>query len=103
MIVYNVTLKLDNSIVEDWLQWMKEEHMPELMSTGLFTGRRLCRLLEQDELEGATYVAQYFCNSINEYNTYIDKYANSMREKGFARFGNKFIAFRTIMEVEHGD
>ena len=103
MIIYNVTLKLDNSIAEEWVQWMKEEHMPELMDTGLFTGRRLCRLLEQDELEGVTYVAQYFCNSIGEYNTYIDKHANTMREKGFARFGNKFIAFRTVMEVEYGD
>ncbi|RYE23554.1 MAG: DUF4286 family protein [Sphingobacteriales bacterium] len=103
MIVYNVTLKLDHSIVEDWVNWMKEEHMPELMATGLFTGRRLCRLLEQDELEGATYVAQYFCNSINEYNRYISEHSNTMREKAFARFGNKFIAFRTIMEVEHGD
>ncbi len=100
MIIYNVTLKIDNSVVEEWVKWMKEEHMPELMATGLFTGKRLCRLLEQDEAEGVTYIAQYFCKSIYEYNAYIDKHASMMREKGFARFGNKFIAFRTIMEAE---
>ena len=100
MIIYNVTLKIHDSIQADWLQWMKEEHMPELKQTGLFNDYRLCRLLEQDEDEGHTYVAQYFCDTLEQYNTYISEHAQSMREKGFRKFGDKFIAFRTIMEVE---
>ena len=48
MIIYNVTIKPDWSIHDEWVKWMKEEHMPELMKTGLFTDSRLCRLLEQD-------------------------------------------------------
>jgi len=99
MIIYNVTIKVDAGAADAWLQWMKEEHMPDLMSTGLFTDCRLARLLEQDEVEGLTYVAQYFCQGMEEYNVYIDKYAESMRDKGFKRFGGKFIAFRTIMEI----
>lgn len=101
MVIYNVTIKVDNTIAEEWVQWMKTEHMQELQDTGLFFDARLYRLLEQDEAEGVTYVAQYFCNTINEYNEYISKHATTMRDKGFARFGNKFIAFRTIMEAEH--
>ena len=99
MIIYNVTLQVENDIVDAWVHWMKSEHMGELMSTGLFTDCRLCRLLEQDEAEGVTYTAQYFCNSIGEYNTYIDKYAQEFREKAFKLFGGKFVAFRTIMEI----
>ncbi|MGN6477528.1 MAG: DUF4286 family protein [Flavipsychrobacter sp.] len=100
MIIYNVTVKVESDIADEWVNWMKKEHMPDLMATGLFTDSRLCRLLEQDELEGRTYVAQYFCNSIDDYNRYISDHAQGMRDKGFARFGNKFIAFRTIMEIE---
>lgn len=74
--------------------------MPALMKTGLFTDCRLCRLLEQDETEGRTYTAQYFCNTIDDYNAYIDNHATHMRAAAFARFGSRFIAFRTIMEVE---
>jgi transposase len=100
MIIYNVTVKVDNDIAQDWVQWMKEEHMPELMTTGLFVDYRLCRLLEQDETEGITYTAQYFCDGMEHYNTYISEHAPQMREKGFARFGNKFATFRTVMKVE---
>lgn len=100
MIIYNVTVKIDAQAADEWVKWMKEEHMPELMKTGLFTDSRLCRLLEQDETEGRTYTAQYFCNTIEDYNSYIDNHAQHMRDKGFARFGNRFMAFRTVMEVE---
>jgi len=99
MIIYNVTIKANNEIANDWVRWMREEHMPELMQTGLFIESRLHRLLEQDESEGVTYIAQYYCNSLQEYNKYISEHSQIMREKGIQRFGGKFAAFRTIMEV----
>lgn len=99
MNIYNVTVKLENEIEESWVSWMLNEHIPDLMSTGLFEDARLCRLLEQDELEGVTYVAQYYCKSMTEYNRYIGEYAQQMRDKAFGKFGNRFIAFRTLMEV----
>ncbi|MBS1782672.1 MAG: DUF4286 family protein [Bacteroidetes bacterium] len=99
MIIYNVTVKIEASSAEEWLQWMKTEHLPDLMNTGLFTEYKLCRLLEQDENEGVTFIVQYFCPSKKEYETYIDQHATTMREKGIQRFGNRFIAFRTLMET----
>ena len=100
MIIYNVTVKVDKSIVEEWLRWMRQEHIPDLMKTGLFVDAKLCRLMEQDETDGKTYVAQYFLDSMEHYNSYIAEHAPRMRDKGFKRFGNKFIAFRTVMAVE---
>ena len=99
MIIYNVTIKVDHSVAEAWVTWMKTEHMDELMNTGLFVDCRLCKLLEQDESDGVTYAAQYFCEGIEQYNIYIDKFATNMRDKGTKLFGGKFVAFRTIMEI----
>lgn len=99
MIVYNVTIKVQPDSVSEWIRWMKEEHIPELMRTGLFVDYRLCRLLEQDESDGTTFTAQYYCDSLEHYHSYIKEHAPAMREKGLQRFGNRFIAFRTVMEV----
>ena len=99
MIIYNVTIKVDNDVADAWVKWMKTEHMADLMNTGLFVDSRLCRLLEQDEGEGITYTAQYFMENIDSYNEYIDNHSQIMREKGFKHFGGKFAAFRTVMEV----
>jgi len=99
MIIYNVTIKVEHDIVQDWIQWMKEEHIPDLLTTGLFTDTRLCRLLEQDETDGVTFSAQYTCASIAEYHKYINEHAQEMRDRGLKRFAGKFIAFRSVMEV----
>ena len=98
MILYNVTIKINHEAEQEWLQWMKEEHMPELMNTGLFADAKLFRLLDVDDSEGVTYAAQYFCSTIEHYNNYISGHAAAMREKGLKRFGDKFIAFRTVMQ-----
>lgn len=98
MIIYNVTVKVSPARAEEWVLWMKEEHIPELLATGLFVESRLSRLLEQDESEGITYSAQYFCRNLNDYRSYIEQFAPLMREKGLKRFGDQMIAFRSVME-----
>ncbi len=98
MILYNVTIKVNWNIHNKWLQWMKEEHMPEMVQTGCFTHFELLRLLEVDEEEGPTYAAQYYADSKAFYNKYIEKFATNMREKGLKKWGTDFIAFRTVMQ-----
>lgn len=98
MVLYNVTIKVETEAVEEWVKWMKEEHIPDLINTGLFIDAKLFRLLEIDESDGVTYAAQYFCNSMAEYEKYIADHAQVMRARGIERFGDKFVAFRTIME-----
>ncbi len=99
MIIYNVTIKTEPAITADWINWMHTEHIPVMMETGLFSGYRFCRLLEQDEAEGITFTVQYFCTDMEQYTTYIREHAPAMREQGLRRFGGKFIAFRTVMET----
>lgn len=98
MIIYNVTVKLDRDIHQDWLQWMKEEHVPEILATNCFNGARLSRLLDLPEDEGYTYSCQYFADSKKDYEKYISQYADELRNKAMSKFKNKFTAFRTLME-----
>ena len=36
MIIYNVTITVEDDIKEDWLSWMKKEHIPEVIECGGF-------------------------------------------------------------------
>jgi len=100
MIIYNLTVKVTPKVAPEWLRWMKEEHMQEVIDTGLFFDSRLCHLLEQDETEGITYIVQYFCDSMENYNSYLKEHATTLREKGLKKFGDQYIAFRTVMRSE---
>jgi hypothetical protein len=99
MIVYNVTTKVTAAIASDWLQWINEEHIPDIINTGCFTNATVLQLLETDDSEGPTFTVQYFAESKLNYNIYIEKFAAAMRQKAFNKWGDKFIAFRSLMQV----
>jgi hypothetical protein len=99
MILYNVTTNVDHSVQEDWLRWMRETHIPEVMSTGLFTEHRLCRLIGDEQSGGVTYSIQYVCRSMQDFEEYNSKYAPRLREDVVKRYGDKFVAFRTLLEI----
>ena len=98
MILYNVTIQVDPSIHNLWLTWMKEEHIPEVLSTGLFTKASCWRILDHQEGATITYAVQYLSPTISMYQQYIEQHAPLLRKKGLDKWGDKFIAFRTTME-----
>ena len=98
MIVYNLSIKVSLEIHEDWVQWQKQEHIPDIMSTGYFTDFKFFRLLEQDDPDAIIYIIQYFATSIKEYNAFINEAAPLLRKKAIEKWGDQFIAFRTVME-----
>lgn len=99
MFIYNVTIKVKEEIKAPWLQWLKEEHIPEVVGTGCFKHAIILQLLEVDESEGPTFAIQYHAESKSAYNQYIEQYAPLLRQKSFDKWGDGFIAFRSIMQV----
>jgi len=99
MFIYNVTIKVLAPIHQEWLHWLKEEHVPEILATECFSKATIVRLLEVDDSEGPTYAIQYMAESKALYNRYIEKYADGIRQKSFDKWGDQFIAFRSIMQV----
>lgn len=99
MFIYNVTTNVSWAIYDDWLEWMRQEHMPDVLKTGCFINYQLLKLHEQDETEGPIYVAQYFAESKALYNRYIELYANDFRKVISEKWGENIYAFRTLLEV----
>jgi len=98
MIIYNVTVNVEDSIHDEWLSWMKEVHIPDVMKTGMFSAYRLSRVLS-DEDTGLTYSFQYSCDNMEKYERYIREFAPALRNDVTGKFGDKFVAFRTLLEV----
>jgi len=99
MLIYNVTIKVDESIADAWLQWLQDEHVHDVMATGCFSNYKVVRLLEIDDSEGPTYAIQYHADSKADYNRYIEMHAPLLRQKSIDKWGNGFIAFRSLMQV----
>ncbi len=99
MIIYNVTTHVEHSIAEAWLHWLKEEHIPDIIATGCFQKADILRLTEVDETEGPTYAVQYHAATRELYNRYIEEHAETLRRKATDKWGSRFIAFRSVLQV----
>ena len=97
MIIYNVTVNIDESVQDEWLQWMREVHIPDVMRTGFFLQNRILKVLA-DEDTGTTYSIQYTCNTMNDFLEYEHHHAPKLREEHALKYKGKFVAFRTLLE-----
>jgi hypothetical protein len=98
-IIYNITLNIDHSVVEEWLEWMKTVHIPDVMATGKFTANRILRLIGDEDSGGVTFAIQYTATDMQSYEDYRTNFAPALQAEHTAKFKDRFVAFRTLLEV----
>jgi len=98
MHIYNVTINIDESVHDEWIEWMKTEHIPEMLATGKFTQALMSKVLVEEEMGGITYSVQYQTKDMETLQRYYQEDAEEMRAKS-KRFEGKAVAFRTEMEI----
>ena len=100
MIIYNVTVNIENSVHDDWFKYMKTIHIPEVMATGFFLEHKICKVLSTQEDEtGHTYAIQYTCANLADLKEYQTKHAPALQKDHMSRYEGKFVSFRTLLEV----
>lgn len=99
MYIYNVTTNIEESVHDAWLNWMKETHIPDVLATGKFLGAKMCKVLVEEEMGGITYSVQFTIADIETLQKYYAEDAARLREDALKRYPNKFVSFRTEMEI----
>lgn len=98
MIIYNVTVNIEESIHAEWLEWIKN-HIPQVLATGKFIDARLTKVLVEEEMGGTTYAIQYKAKSREALESYYKNDAADLKQEGFIKFADKMLAFRTELEI----
>jgi hypothetical protein len=98
MFIYNITTKVDHQIINDWMKWQREIHIPEIMATGCFYDHRFYELLEHEEEDGRTFVIQFLAKTKSDYEKYIEEYASELRQKSFEKWNYQTVSFRTLLQ-----
>ena len=90
MIVYNVTFSVDKEIADDWLSWMKDEHLPSV--SVLFDSCKMLKVLSHEDEQTFSFAVQFYSTSIQS----IEKY--SLNNDVETRFGDRVLAYPTLLE-----
>jgi hypothetical protein len=98
MLLYNVTVGVDKDIEQEWLVWMKEKHIPDVLETGMFISSKIYKVLHDQDDGTVSYSVQYFAKSIDQVQRYLEVYAPALIEEHRQKFHNRHVAFRTLLE-----
>lgn len=98
MYIYNVTVNISEEAHQEWLKWMKEVHIPDVMRTGCFTESRMLKVLHVND-EGHTYSIQYNFKVMSDIENYMQNHAGALQSEHKEKFGEHYTAFRTILEI----
>jgi|SRR5687768_14691866 hypothetical protein len=98
MLLYNVTIGIDKDIENEWLVWMKEKHIPDVMKTGMFVHSKMYKVLHDQDDGTISYSVQYFARTLDNIQQYLEVFAPVLIEEHRKRFENKHVAFRTLLE-----
>lgn len=98
MIIYNVTVNINHEVHDQWVAWMRDVHIPDVMATGFFLENRFAKVLVEDQ-GGITYSIQYLCKSMEDLKEYQRDHATRLQADVDKKYEGKFVAFRTLLEV----
>lgn len=98
MLIYNVTVAVDKDIEIEWLRWMQQTHIPDVMATGMFVSSRMFKIIGVEESEAVSYAIQYSAQSLGDVDLYLQHHAPRLRNESHQKFGDKQVAFRTLLE-----
>jgi len=99
MLIYNVTINVEESVKDAWVSWMVKTHIPDVLATGRFLDATMTRVLVNEEMGGVTYSVQYKVKDRKTLDLYYQNDADRLRNETVKRFGNSLVAFRTELEV----
>ena len=99
MYIYNVTINIEESVHDKWVKWMQETHIPDMLATRKFINAKMCRVLVEEEMGGITYSVQYTIKDKETLQKYYDEDAETLRRESLKLFADKFVAFRTELEI----
>jgi len=99
MLIYNVTINVDESIKDAWVTWMMNTHIPDVLATGKFMEATMTRVLVDEEMGGITYSIQFKVKDRETLDLYYQHDADRLRNETVRLFSNSLVAFRTELEV----
>lgn len=98
MVVYSVTVSVLDAVEADWLTWMKETHIPEVLDTGYFRGHTIQKVIDPvEEQHRTTYVIRYVCEALEAYLAYQQNAAAALQKDHADQFPQGVSASRMVL------
>lgn len=75
MIAYEVTVDVDDGLIDRYIEFMRSRHIPEILATGCFTHAEFNRATE------TRFRQRYLADNLADLERYLERFAPALREE----------------------
>ena len=90
-VLYNVTIGINPTKIEEWMGFMREEHLPKIFASNCFESYRMCRIIDE-QADSTTLAVQYVAHSLEHLKKYNTIYAPQLQTEHMDKFGDDAVA-----------
>lgn len=97
MIIYNTTFQVDDNMATEFIDWIKNQYLPQALVTGIVSQPQLTRIMGRHE-GGTGYALQVQAVSLGELQSWYQSIGKELLIQFNAHFGAQAVNFSTMME-----
>ena len=102
-VLYNVTVGINPTKIEEWKRFMREEHLPKIFASNCFESYRMGRIVDE-QADSTTIAVQYIAHSMEDLIKYRAEHALELQREHMSKFGSDAVAYRSVLSIlEEGD
>ena len=100
-ILYQVIVWIDQEVRDEWLRYMTDEHIPDVLETGLFAPGSgvMFRAKDLDENGRKAYVISYYFENASDLGAYQTNHAPALQEDHTEKWEGRFNASRLLAKM----
>lgn len=98
MIIYNTTINVNENIVDEFVKWIKQEYIPQIIATDLFVDINLFEVLVEEEMGGITFSLQHSMKNMETYKEFNEKHFANFDKLMHDKFTDNYVTFSTILQ-----
>ncbi|MDB5228437.1 MAG: hypothetical protein JWN78_2630 [Bacteroidota bacterium] len=99
MYIYSVTIHIDKNTEDEWLVFMKEKHIGDVLAAGYFKSCSMRKVLNENDDQHITYNLEYGVETKDDYNAYRQFVAPALQAELMEKFNGKFSAERLFYKI----
>ena len=99
MLIFNTTYQVTTKHTENWIQWIKTDHIPYMMKSELFLEPQISKIVGSEDESGTSFSVQYKIDNMDSLILWHKQYATEFQGIVSAKFGTEVVFFSTVLEI----
>jgi hypothetical protein len=99
MIVFNTTFHIDESLHEEFIEYMLQKFIPMSTKSGILTSARFSRVFGSDKDEGLSFAMEFQVADIEQLEKWNREESKVVHSLLMEKFKEKLVGFSTVMQT----